>query len=77
MSKRAPARSADRRRRQSQRQGVQSILSRKTWVSLKDFTGVKGTDSSISARIRELRKQGRKVECRRHEDGVYRYRLVR
>lgn len=69
-----------RRSRQSQSQGVQRILRRKSWVSLIDFRGVKGTDSSISARIRELRKpkHGKHVvECRRCEDGVYRYKLVR
>ena len=70
------ARSAARR---TQSQGVQSILNRRSWLSLQDFKGVKGMHTGIAARLRELRDENgrRLVECRLFEDGVWRYRKVR
>lgn len=71
---------SDRKRRATQRAGVMRALNRGRWLSLKDFQGVKGSDSGISARIRDARKPkfgGHKIVCRRDEGGVYRYKLVR
>ena len=69
-----------RRKRTTQRQFVAKVLGTGRWVSLKDFSGAKGTDSSISARIRDARKKAHGahvVECKRFADGVWRYKLVR
>jgi hypothetical protein len=69
-----------RRKRQTQRAVVAKVLGTRKWVSLKDFRGAGGTDSSLSARIRDMRKQShgkRVIECKRFPDAIYRYRLVK
>jgi hypothetical protein len=76
-----PARSADRKRLKSQRSGVWNILRDHRWHPLTIFKQkVKGSDSSITARIRDARKKkygGHIIQCARDAAGVYRYRLVR
>jgi len=69
-----------RRKRTTQRLVVAKVLGTGRWVSLKDFSAARGTDSSVSARIRDMRKQAhgqRVVECKRFADGVWRYRMVK
>lgn len=72
------ARSAEstRIKRSSQRQGVWQALKKKKWISVRSIKA-RGSDSALTARLRDFRKEGRVVECRRFSDGVYRYRLVR
>jgi hypothetical protein len=67
------------KRKSSQSSGVRKVLADRRWHSLRDFRRVKGMDTSLSARIRDLRKarHGRAViECKRFEDGTYRYRMT-
>lgn len=73
------AESRARRKRATQRAGVTKVLNDRQWHSLADFKSVKGVATAISARIREWKDEtGRRcVECKRFDDGIYRYRKVR
>lgn len=68
-------------KRKTQRAGVWGAIKDGRWHDLWDFKArAKGSDSALTARIRELRRKefGKHVvECRRFEGGVYRYRLVK
>lgn len=72
---------ADKRKRTTQRQGVWSAIKSGSWIDVAALRRrARGSDSALTARIRDLRKKANgahKVLCERFADGVWRYRLIK
>jgi biotin operon repressor len=63
-------------RLKSQLLKVKTLMFDEQWRTLPEIAkAVKGSEPSVSARLRQLRSQGYQVDRRRVKDGVFEYRV--
>ncbi len=61
---------ADQKRAALQLARVQRVVLTGAWLTLSEIAGTTGDpESSVSARLRQMRKLGYTVECQRRRDG--------
>ena len=62
----------------SQLERVRSVVSDGRWHTIPELTrlAAPGSESAISARLRDLRREGYTVERERVSGGLFRYRVV-